>query len=135
MTKPQRIFHCDSGWCIDLDMVTYIDIPKIEDTTVKLKIGIRSNVKNSFIIHEEDFSHVIDDVRHYFKDIVYKKQLLDLPCYSNNMWRLNDRDVINLRIDTDIAVTLDKYIEAEFKVFHTKLKTAWCEWVDYKEGK
>ena len=30
--------------------------------------------------------------------------------------------------------TTNKYIEAEFKIFHSALKTAWNKWVNYKES-
>lgn len=154
MTKPERIFNCDSGWSIDLDMVTYIGIPEITNTKVTLKIGMDSNVskgnKDLFIVHEEDFVHMIGEVHSSYKkylfEVVYEKDFGEAKIsdkkYSDSLDRmmrhLVDRSPANtqlkVKIDINVDHIIEQYIEAEFKIFHTELKTAFNKWKNYKEA-
>ena len=143
MTKPERIFNCDSGWSIDLDMVTYIGIPEITNTKVTLKIGMDSNVskgnKDLFVVHEEDFSNIaaeigtLNNVR-LLEEHIGESLSKEAEEVINWYWKGNlpekDREKIMESSDT-ISM---QYIEAEFKPFHTQLKTSWNQWVNYKES-
>lgn len=154
MDKPQRIFNCDSGWCIDLDMVTYIGIPDILGAKVILKIGMDSNMskenKDLFIIHEQNFANTVEGIHD-----VYKKKLLDYS-YKEALEKadyLDKKDIyesfnggmplislgvnqamVYTEIDNKINNIIDQYLESEFKTFHNKLKSAFNKWVNYKES-
>ena len=148
MEKPQRIFNCDSGWSIDLDMITYIGIPENSDTKVTLKIGMDSNVskgnKDLFIIHEEDFTNIAGDVfslcKHYIKTIVCKEKVLEAKeedrkdrKQGKNLAMTHYQFLVR-RIEKGANCIVSLYIEYEFKQFHSALKSAWNEWVNYKES-
>lgn len=152
--KPQRIFNCDSGWSIDLDMVTYIGIPVISNGKATLKIGMDSNVskenKDLFIVHEQNFEAIFKTVKSvcftYFVLIGMKKELDEAKKEDKIVWesiederahyskRFSSTSFVENRMKLNSEMFSEMYIEAEFKIFHSAFKKAWNKWKNYKEA-
>lgn len=137
--KPQRIFNCDSGWSIDLDMITYIGIPEILDTKVTLKIGMKSVISKdeSFITHveytktEQNEVYQISNI-HLLNELHNKNIIRACENDLKTMWDNTPTEMQN-EIGAKSRITLDLYVEHEFRIVLNKLKTAWNEWVNCKE--
>lgn len=145
MKKPERIFNFDSGWSIDLDKVFYIGLPEIKEGRLTLRIGVlcsNARSKNAYMIHEEIIQEMDDEHRDELKSLLLPKGMeYEIDRGTKRMHRSNCpearedlKQIILTSLEDCSDDVFEKFCFYDFKHNCDKFRTAWKEWITYKES-